>query len=67
MNEIGVRCLSYPKKGSTISAIMAWFTQEIQALSDAIAKANKNFLVYCLVGVLKMLQECDVLALKKDD
>jgi hypothetical protein len=25
-------------------------------LPDVIAKANKNFLVYCLVGVLKMLQ-----------
>jgi hypothetical protein len=57
VNEIGVRCLPYPKKGSTISDIIACFTKEIQALSSAIAKANKNFLVYCIVGVLKMLQE----------
>jgi uncharacterized ubiquitin-like protein YukD len=57
MNEIGVRCLPYPSKGSTIGAFTAWFTQEIQALPDAIAKANKNFLVYCLIGALKMLQE----------
>jgi hypothetical protein len=26
-------------------------------LPNAIAKANKNFIAYCLVGVLKMLQE----------
>jgi hypothetical protein len=57
MNEIGVRCMLYPEKGSTIGVITAWFTQEIQALLDAIAKANKNFLVYCLIGILKMLQE----------
>jgi hypothetical protein len=36
--------------------IIAWFEKEIQALPDVIVKANKNFLVYCLVGVLKMLQ-----------
>jgi hypothetical protein len=57
VTEIGVRCLPYPKKGSTIGEITAWINKEIQALLDAIAKANKNFLVYCLVGVLKMLQE----------
>jgi hypothetical protein len=57
MNDIGVRCLPYSKKGSTIGEITAWFTNEIQALLNAIAKANKNFLVYCLIGVLKMLQE----------
>jgi hypothetical protein len=56
VNEIGVRCLPYPRKGSTISKIFTWFDKEIQALPNAIAKANKNFLVYCLVGVLKMLQ-----------
>jgi chromosome segregation ATPase len=54
LNEIGARCLSYPEKGSTIGEVVAWFEQEIRALPDAIAKANKNFLVYCLVGVLKM-------------
>jgi hypothetical protein len=57
MNEISTRCLMYPKKGSTIGAITAWFTQAIQALSDVIAKANQNFLVYCLIDILKMLQE----------
>jgi hypothetical protein len=57
VNEIGARCLPYPEKGSTISEIAAWFNKEIQVLPDAIAKANKNFTVYCLVGVLKMLQE----------
>jgi hypothetical protein len=57
MNEIGVKCLPYPKKGSTISDIAAWFAKEIQALPNVIAEANKNFIVYCLVGVLKMLQE----------
>jgi hypothetical protein len=36
---------------------VAWFTKEIQALLGVIAKENKNFIVYCLVGVLKMLQE----------
>jgi hypothetical protein len=57
MNDIGARCLPYPEKGSTISEIMMWFTKEIDALPDVITKANKIFLVYCLVGVLKMLQE----------
>jgi hypothetical protein len=33
-----------------------WFDKEIQGLPDAIAKENKNFLVYCVIGVLKMLQ-----------
>jgi hypothetical protein len=45
------------QKGSTIGEITAWFTKEIQVLPSAIAMANKNFLVYCLIGVLKMLQE----------
>jgi hypothetical protein len=57
VDEIGARCLPYPKRGSTIGDITMWFTKEIQALPSAIAKANKNFLVYCLVGVLKMLQK----------
>jgi hypothetical protein len=56
LNEIGARCLPYPEKGSTIGDVVMWFEKEIQTLWDAIAKANKNFLVYCLVGVLKMLQ-----------
>jgi hypothetical protein len=30
--------------------------KEILTLPDVIAKANKNFLVYCRVGVFKMLQ-----------
>jgi hypothetical protein len=57
MNEVGVKCLPYPEKGSTISEIVVLFTKEIQALLGAIGMANKNFIVYCLVGVLKMLQE----------
>jgi hypothetical protein len=32
MNEIGAKCLPYPKKGSTIGNIAAWFAKEIQAL-----------------------------------
>jgi hypothetical protein len=57
VNKIGTRCLPYPKKGSTIGNIVVWFTKEIRVQPSAIAKANKNFLVYCLIGVLKMLQE----------
>jgi hypothetical protein len=57
VNEIGAKCLPYPKKGSTIGDIVAWFTKEIEAFASAIAEANKNFIVYCLVGVMKMLQE----------
>jgi hypothetical protein len=45
MNEIGVRCLPYPRKNSRISKVITWFDKEIQALPGAIAKANKNFLV----------------------
>jgi hypothetical protein len=62
MNEIGGWCLPYPGKGSTIDEIVEWFDKEIWALLGAITKANKNFLCYCLVGVLRMLYEnadCD--------
>jgi hypothetical protein len=57
VNEIGAKCMQYPEKGSTIGKITAWFNKEIHPLPDMIARANKNFLVCCLVGVLKMLQE----------
>jgi hypothetical protein len=62
VNEIGVQCLPYPGKGSSIGEIVEWFEKEIQALPNAITKANKNFLCYCLVGVVRMLYEsanCD--------
>jgi hypothetical protein len=48
---------TYPKKGSTIGDITVWFAKEVHVLPNAIAKANKNFIAYCLFGVLKMLQE----------
>jgi hypothetical protein len=56
VNEINVWCLPYPGKGRTIGEIVELFDKEIRVLPNAIAKANKNFLVYCLIGVLKMLQ-----------
>jgi hypothetical protein len=56
VNEIGVRCLPYPRKGSSMSNIVALFDTEILALPNTIAKANKNFLVYCFIGILKMWQ-----------
>jgi hypothetical protein len=62
MKKIDVRCLPYPGKSSTIGKVIAWFNKEIRALPSAIMKANNNFLVYCLAGVLKMLNEgvkCD--------
>jgi hypothetical protein len=43
VNEIGVRCLPYPGKGSTINKIVTWFDNEIKVLLNAIAKANKIF------------------------
>jgi hypothetical protein len=55
VNEIGVRCLPYPPKNSTIGEVITWFDKEIKALPSAIAKANKIFLVYYLIEVLKML------------
>jgi hypothetical protein len=57
VNEIGVWCMSYPGKGSTIGEIVEWFDKEIRALPGAITKENKNFLCYCLVGALRMLYE----------
>jgi hypothetical protein len=36
--------------------VISWFDKEIKALPDAIVKANKNFLVYYLIRVLKMPQ-----------
>jgi hypothetical protein len=62
VNEIGVQCQPYPRKKTTIDEVIAWFNKEIRAPPSAITEANKNFLVYCLVGVLKMLNEgveCD--------
>jgi hypothetical protein len=56
VNEIGVWCLLYPLKNSTIGEVIMWFEKEIKVLPSTIEKANKNFLVYYLVGVLKMLQ-----------
>jgi hypothetical protein len=55
VNEIGMRCLPYPRKGSTIGKIISWFDKEIKALPNAITKVNTIFLVYCLVEVLKKL------------
>jgi hypothetical protein len=57
VSEIGVRCFPYPGKSSTTGEFIAWFDKEIQEMLNTIAKAKKNFLVYCLVGVLKMLHE----------
>jgi hypothetical protein len=48
INDIGARCLLYPKKGSTIGEVTVWYTNEIQALPNVIAKATNNFLVYSL-------------------
>jgi hypothetical protein len=61
VNEIGVRCLPYPGKSSTIGEIIAWFDKEIQALLNAIVKANKIF--FCLLSCWSYehaLQECEV-------
>jgi hypothetical protein len=57
MNEISMRCLPHPRKGSTISEIVEWFDKEVGALLGAIMKANKNFLCYCLGGVIRMMYE----------
>jgi hypothetical protein len=42
VNEIGMCCLSYPGKSSTIGEIVEWFNKEIQALPSVIFKANKK-------------------------
>jgi hypothetical protein len=57
VNEIGVQCMPYPGKNSTISKFVGWFDKEIQAMPSAIAKANNNFLCYYIAGVLRMLYE----------
>jgi hypothetical protein len=49
VNEIGVRCLSYPPKKSTIGEVITWFDKEIKALPHTSQD-------YCFVRVLKMLQ-----------
>jgi hypothetical protein len=56
LNEVCAQCLRYPKKVSTIGDVVTWLEKEIRALPYAIENANKNFMVYCLIGVLKMLQ-----------
>jgi hypothetical protein len=52
MNEFGVQCLPYPKKGSTIGDIVRWFNEEIKLMPAMFVKANKNFACYAIVGVL---------------
>jgi hypothetical protein len=37
--------------------IVEWFDKEVQALPGVITKKNKNFLCYCLAGVLRMMYE----------
>jgi hypothetical protein len=44
VNKIGVKCLPYPGKSSTIGKVIGWFDKEIQALPTTIMKANRNFL-----------------------
>jgi hypothetical protein len=51
MNEISTSACRIPRRAAP-SAIL-----QSGSLPSAIAKANKNFIVCCLVGVLKMLQE----------
>jgi hypothetical protein len=52
VNEFGVKCLSYPGKNSTIGEVVEWFDEEIKALPATIAKANKNFICYCVAWVI---------------
>jgi hypothetical protein len=42
-------------KGSGIDEIVKWFHKKIHVLPGTITKVNKNFLCYCLAGVLRML------------
>jgi hypothetical protein len=49
--------LPYPRKNSTIGEVVEWFDKEIQSLLGAIAKVNKNFLCYCIAGILRLLYE----------
>jgi hypothetical protein len=45
------------RKNSTIGEVVEWFDKEIQSLSGAIANVNKNFLCYCIAGILRLLYE----------
>jgi hypothetical protein len=49
VSEFGASCLPYPGKGSTIREIVEWFDEEITA--------NKNFVCYAIIGVLRMLDD----------
>jgi hypothetical protein len=55
VSEFGAGCLPYPGKNSTISNIIGWFDNELKALSATIVKANKNFVCYAIVAILRML------------
>jgi hypothetical protein len=69
VNEFGAGCLPYTGKkntigsiiGWTIGSIIGWFDSEIKSLPATIAKANKTFLCYAVVGILLMLYHngCD--------
>jgi hypothetical protein len=59
VNKNGVKCLPYQGKNSTIVKVIRWFDKDIQALPTAITKVNKNFLSYCITGVLRMHYEND--------
>jgi hypothetical protein len=57
VSEFGIGCLPYPGKNSPIGNIIGCFDNETKALPANIEKANKNFICYDIVGVLRMLYD----------
>jgi hypothetical protein len=61
VREFGAWCLPFPGRGSAIREIVGWFDKEIKSLPNTFVKANKNFMCYAVVCVLRMLYDsgCD--------
>jgi hypothetical protein len=61
VDEFGAGCLPYPGKNSTIGSTIVWFDNEIEVLPATVAKENKFFVCYAVVGILWMLYDnsCD--------
>jgi hypothetical protein len=68
VREFGAWCLPFPGRGSAIREIVGWFDKEIKSLLNTFVKANKNFMCYAVVCVLRMLYDsgCDHMAEVQD-
>jgi hypothetical protein len=57
LGERGGRCLEDSQKGTPTGEVMDWFVEEIKALPETFAEANKNIVCFAVAGVFRMLED----------